>query len=167
MTRGLIVAIILLAITLGSWFLLGPKPPEANAPHYPVHIVQIREYSSDEMVSIANQGEDPVDISGWTLWAHQVDTPNAVAYHFPKGCVLNSFQMIRVHSGPDALSNSGTQCQGKTPDLYWTINYVWCNANGDSAFLYDAQTPSQTLVDRYVYGAGWHLSPAVPCAPGG
>jgi len=167
MGRALIVAVILLVITLGSWILLGPKPPDENAPHYAVHIVQIRQYSSDEMVAIANQGQEPVDISGWTLWAHQVNTPNGVAYHFPESCVLNGFHMIRIHSGPDALSHSGVKCTGKTPDLYWTIDHVWCDANGDSAYLYDAQTPSQRLVDRFEYGAGWHLSAVVPCAPGG
>jgi hypothetical protein len=97
---------------------LGPKPPETDAPHYAVHIVQIREYSSDEMVSIANQGEDPVDISGWTLWAHQVDTPNGVAYRFPNDCALNGGQMVRVHSGPEALNHSSVKCEGKTPHLY-------------------------------------------------
>lgn len=60
--------------------------------------------------------------------------------------------------------HSGTQCQGKTPDLFWTLNYVWCDANGDSAYLYDAQG---NPVDRYEYGGAWHESPVVPCAPGG
>ena len=167
MTRMLILAVILLAITLASWFLLGPKPPEENAPHYSVHIVSIREYGRDEMISIANQGEEPVDLSGWTLWAHRPDQRVGIAYRFPDGCMLGSSQMVRVHSGLKALGNSGIACRGKTPDLYWTIDYVWCNANGDSAYLYDAQTPSRNLVDRFEYGAGWHLSAVVPCAPGG
>jgi hypothetical protein len=164
MTRALIVAIILLAITLGSWFLLGPKPPEKDVPHYAVHVVAIREYSPDEMVSIANQGQEPVDISGWTLWAHRPEEARGIAYHFPDGCVLNGLQMVRVHSGPDSPNHAGTQCAGTTPDLYWTLNYVWCDANGDTAYLYDTQG---NFVDHFQYGGGWHESPSVPCAPGG
>ncbi len=164
MTRAFIFAAILLLITLGSWFLLGPKPPEPDRPQYAVRIVAIREYSADEQVSIANQGTEPVDISGWTLWAHRHDKAHGITYRFPTNCVLKSEQMIRVHSGPEALGHSSTKCQGKTPDLYWTIDYVWCNANGDSAYLHDAQG---NLADRLQYGAGWHLSAVVPCASGG
>jgi hypothetical protein len=163
--KVLILGVVLLAVALGIWYLLGPQPVEKD--QYAVRIIDIREYSTDEMVSIANQGQQPVDISGWTLWAHLVGTPIGIAYHFPDGCIMNVGQIVRVHSGPDALSNSGVKCQGKTPDLYWTIQYVWCDANGDTAYLYDAQTPSQKLVDRYEYGAGWHLSAVVPCLPGG
>ncbi len=165
MERALILGIILLAIALGSWFLLGLKQPEASP--YPVHIVQITEHGADQMVLIANQGPASVDISGWTLWAHQVNTHNGVSYRFPASCFLNGFQMVRVHSGSEALSHSSTHCVGKTPDLFWTINGIWCQGNGDEAYLYDAQTPSQRLVDRYEYGAGWHLSAAFPCLPGG
>ncbi len=164
MTKILVLALVLLAITLGSWFLLGPKPQEKNAPHYAVRVVTIRQYSRDEMVSIANQGDKPVDISGWTLWAHRPNKTIGIAYRFPQDCVLKSQQMIRVHSGPEALGHSSTKCQGKTPDLFWTLRYVWCDSNGDSAYLYDAKG---NLANRFEYGAGWHLSAVVPCAPGG
>ena len=104
MTKILVLALVLLAITLGSWFLLGPKPPEGNAPHYAVRIVTIREYSRDEMVSIANQGDKPVDISGWTLWAHRPNKTIGIAYRFPDNCILRDRKSTRLNSSHTDIS---------------------------------------------------------------
>jgi len=88
---------------------------------------QVRIVSVDlagETVTIRNEGDFPVDISGWCL----VSVKGNQTYIFPEGTVLAPGEEVRVVSGPNARSRDGK--------LVWTSTYIW-NNGGDPAHLYD------------------------------
>jgi hypothetical protein len=144
-------------LVIGAVLLLGAPPP-VELP-YNIVITEIDPTGDDEIVWIKNPGEEPVDLSGWQLY-----TPPRFEFTFPEGCLLAPGASLKVHSGPGSkihkpFLKDAPVCR-PNGDLLWTPHYVWCDQNGDTAYLYDTEG---NLVDRYVYGGGWHVSPFVPC----
>lgn len=88
----------------------------------------------DEWIEFSNQGEQPIDLSGYTL----KDEANHI-YEFG-AFTLDPGQSARLHSGNG---------QNSARDLYWGLgdDTVW-NNDGDSAYLRD---PDGALVDLYTY----------------
>jgi len=134
----------------------------SGASSYEVVITEIEPIGDDEIVWIKNLGDEPVDLSGWQLY-----TPPHYRFTFPQGCVLPPGAGLKIHSGPrpKIFKRPGTPDRGggvcyPGVDLLWTLQHVWCDQNGDTAYLFDAEGD---LISKYEYGAGWHRSPYVPC----
>jgi len=144
-------------LVVGAVLILGAPPP-VQLP-YKVVIENIDPIGKDEVVYIRNRGDEAVDLSGWKL-----TTPPHFKFSFPSGCLLPAGAVLKIHSGPGSkihkkLLEEEPVCR-PNGDLLWTLQYVWCDQNGDTAYLYNEQGQ---LVDRYEYGAGWHRSLFVPC----
>jgi uncharacterized protein YkwD len=94
---------------------------------------------SHEIIAIKNYGGQAQVMTDWKI--------NSMVgnqwYYFPYGYTLAADATVRVHSGPDAISNP-------PDDLLWTTAYIWNNA-GDKAVLYDSVGQE---VDSYCYKAG-------------
>lgn len=144
-------------LVLGAVLVLG-TPPKVELP-YRVEILKIEPIGQDEVVILKNLGKERVDLSGWQLIA-----PAGFEFRFPQGCSLPAGARLKIHSGPLAEVHTPFlgQAQVCPPDgdVLWTLVHVWCDQNGDTALLYDAQG---RFVHRYDYGGGWHESPYVPC----
>jgi competence protein ComEC len=83
-----------------------------------------RENLNDEYVVLANDGDGPLELSGWTLADEAGHT-----YTFPDGFTLAAGEQVTVHTG------SGTDT---ATDLYWGAGSpVWNNA-GDTVVVRDA-----------------------------
>jgi len=145
-------------LVVGMVLILG-APSDVRS-SYEVVITKIKPVGDDEIVWIKNLGDEPVDLSGWQLY-----TPPYYRFTFPQGCILAPGAELKLHSGPQpkifrrSPSREGEVCYPGV-DLLWTLQHVWCDQNGDTAYLYDSQG---NLVDKYEYGAGWHVSSFVPC----
>jgi len=144
-------------LVIGAVAIIGAPPP-VELP-YDVEITDIKPTGDDEIVWIKNLGDEPVDLSGWRL-----TTPPQFEFIFPEGCQLAPGARLKIHSGPGAkihkpFLKDAPVCR-PNGDLLWTPHHIWCDQNGDTAFLYDAKG---NLIDRYDYGAGWHVDVDVPC----
>jgi len=102
-------------------------PPEEEAGAASNNVVISRISLSDEVATIENTGDSAVDLSGWKL----VSVTGDQVFQFPSGYVLQPGATVRIHSGPDAVSNPPT-------DLEWTGRYIW-NNDGDPGKLYNGQ----------------------------
>jgi micrococcal nuclease len=89
---------------------------------------------SDEWVEFTNQGDQPIDLSGYTL----KDEANHI-YEFDD-FTLQAAKSVRLYTGNG---------QNTSTKLYWGLgdNTVW-NSNGDTAYL---RAPDGSLVDLYTY----------------
>jgi len=87
---------------------------------------------NDEYVVIKNEGNEAVDMTGWTL----SDEANHV-YTFPPGFILGAGATVTVYTG------SGTDMQDK---LYWGNDSPIWNNDGDTAYLRDNEG---NLVDSW------------------
>lgn len=152
---------ITVLLAIGAMLILGaPQPVELP---YKVVIAEIQPIGDDEVVYIQNQGDEPVDLTGWKL-----TTPPNFEFRFPEGCLLPPGATLKIHSGPGAKIHrpflaDKPLCR-PNGDLLWTTQYVWCDQNGDTAYLWDSEGHQ---VDKYEYGAGWHKSLYFPCNRGG
>lgn len=102
-----------------------PDPIEAT-PEQPKSV-----YISDvdlewESVTVMNDSDKNVDISGWYLISEEGNQ----RYDFPEGSVIQAGYYIKVLSGPKAYEGSYEQI--------WTKGYIW-NNDGDAALLYNAE----------------------------
>lgn len=96
-----------------------------------------------EIVTIANRGEAPQNMSGWRLVSGPEDKQQ-ISYAFPAGFVLEAGKSVRLHSfkGTDSAD-----------DLYWgrgSLNAgrnIW-GKKGDVGTLFDG---NGWLVSRFVY----------------
>lgn len=88
---------------------------------------------NDEWVEVRNNGQSPLELTGWRLR----DESSSNRFEFPAGFVLDAGAQVRVHSGcgPDSATA-----------LYWcaTGSAIW-NNGGDTAFLLD---PSGNIAAR-------------------
>jgi Lamin Tail Domain/SbsC C-terminal domain len=78
-----------------------------------------------ESVTVMNDTNETVDISGWYLISEEGNQ----RYDFPEGSTMEAGYYIAVLSGPDAYDGAFEQL--------WTTSYMW-NNNGDAALLYNA-----------------------------
>lgn len=142
------------ALVTLSIFFFGAAPPN-DSPHA-VIMLDMYPDGADEYFFVLNNGEQPVDLSGWTLFGRP-----RYEFTFPDDCRLNPGKQLIVHTGPEALKYSRTCAEdGSGGHLQWGPQYVWCNSNGNTALLYDEE---ERLADKYVWGNGWHRSAFVPC----
>jgi hypothetical protein len=144
-------------LVLGAVLILGAPPP-VQLP-YKVVITKIEPIGDDEVVYIRNEGKEIVDLSDWRL-----TTPPFYEFKFPKGCLLAPGAILKIHSGPGSTIHKPflrdePPCR-PNGDLLWSLQHIWCDQNGDTAYLWDSKG---NQVDKFEYGAGWHESPFVPC----
>lgn len=80
-----------------------------------------------EMVTLFNGGDNPVDLSDWSV----LSVEGSQMYDFPDGFVLQPKKIVTITSGKDAKEE---------PPVYlkWTNANIWNNTN-DSAKLLDDQ----------------------------
>ncbi len=102
---------------------------------YSVRITSIS-YST-EWVEIVNNGEESVDIGGWTL-----QDASSNIYTFPSSFILNPGSTVRIYSG-----SAYNTCTNSQTSLCWKASSVW-NDGGDTATLRDSLG---NLVSTYSY----------------
>jgi len=117
------------------------KTPTPTATPLPANleIAYLVYEGDDERIAITNNGGQAQVMTGWKIHSVVGDQ----WYYFPSGYTLVAGATVRVHSGPDAISNP-------PGDLLWTHNNIWNNA-GDKAVLYNS---AGQQVDSYCYKAG-------------
>ncbi|MDD4796914.1 MAG: lamin tail domain-containing protein [Eubacteriales bacterium] len=95
------------------------------APALPVPAsVALRSVDRDaERVVLANEGDQPVDLSGWALWSEKGNQ----VFLFPAGTKLAAAAQLSVVSGKAPPSG----------DFVWSYDTIW-KKSGDAALLYDA-----------------------------
>jgi hypothetical protein len=107
------------------------QPPQAR-----VVIAKVYNQSYTEYVEIANRGNGPADMSGWTVSGSKGDE----TYHFAAGYTLAAGATMRLHSGDGGTHNPPS-------DIKWTDKTVW-NNKGETVYLKNAQGG---LVDEFSY----------------
>ncbi|UPM45287.1 lamin tail domain-containing protein [Halocatena salina] len=116
--------------------------PETDTGHETLSITEInadaagddRENLNDEYVTFEHMGDQPLDLSGWTV----ADDAGAT-YTFPDGTMLDPGDELTLHTGRG--SDSAT-------DLYWgSTQPVWNNA-GDTVIVRDT-TGTTVLEEDY------------------
>lgn len=101
-------------------------PTPTPEPRAHLVIAELKYWSSDEYVKIANDGGAPQDMTGWRL----LSVKGNQWYTFPAGYQLAPGAAVYVHSGLLARHDPPLH-------LRWTRRYIWHN-KGDTAVLYDA-----------------------------
>ena len=84
-----------------------------------------RENLGDEYVVFANDGDDPLDLTGWT-----VEDEAGASYAFPDGFRLDAGERVTLHTG------SGTDTER---DLYWGSGSPIWNNGGDTVIVRNSQ----------------------------
>ncbi|NLG69768.1 MAG: nuclease-like protein [Firmicutes bacterium] len=112
----------------GLWGEVAPAPATAGGGGLIVSV----DLAGEEVV-LVNDGDGPVDLSGWAL----ISVAGNQRFTFPVGTVLEPGARLVVRSGPSASPGPGV--------LIWTSAHVW-NNQGDPAELRD---PSGQLIARY------------------
>ncbi|WP_311174128.1 lamin tail domain-containing protein [Halobellus ordinarius] len=93
-----------------------------------------RENLNDEYVVFENTGDDPLELSGWT-----VEDEVGQTYTFPDGTTLDPGATVTLHTG------SGTDTD---TDLYWGSGSPIWNNDGDTVIV---RTPDGTVVVEETY----------------
>ncbi|MCR4404445.1 MAG: lamin tail domain-containing protein [Candidatus Acetothermia bacterium] len=134
-------------VLLGLWAILVLG---ATAGASPVASIQgIQPLGEDEVVTIVNSGSEPLDLSGWRLESsNSLGQEVKETFWFPRGCLLDPGDALRIHSGRAARGWSGASCA--TGELGWLPLEVW-NDKADVAWLRDS---AGELVDLYTYTIG-------------
>lgn len=88
-----------------------------------------------EVVSITNDGQEVIDLTGWVLISEVGDQ----RYTFPSPTLLRPGSEIQVLAGPNAKPGPNK--------LVWTNSYIW-NNDHDPAALYNAQGILVKWVER-------------------
>lgn len=99
---------------------------------------------NEEYVTFRNAGDEPLDVSGWTVSDEADHT-----YRFPEGTVLDPGDRVTLHtgSGPDTDA-----------DRYWGQGRAVWNNGGDVVTVRNA---SGAVVLRYTYGDAGAVAPDV------
>lgn len=106
--------------------------PPSTAPDDALAVAEInadaegddRENLNDEYVVFENTGEEPVDLSGWT-----VEDEAGRSYEFPQGFTLDAGATVTLRTG------SGTDTDS---ELYWGSGSPVWNNDGDTVILSNA-----------------------------
>ena len=109
----------------------GTKEPANVSSSGSVEIIDIDRGS--EIVTIKNNGSDPVDLSGWKLVSQKGDQ----SFNFPAGTAIAPGETLKITSGPNAQAGSNS--------LVWTNKNIW-NNQGDPGILYD---PNRDVVCKF------------------
>jgi micrococcal nuclease len=112
----------------GLWEAANAAPRFAD-----VRITAKEKAAEPEYVTLTNEGNQPVDLGGWTLYSVR----GGQRYELPAGVVLQPGASVTIYSGPGAEQAGG---------LFWTGANVWNRSQSDPAELYDA---AGALVDRW------------------
>lgn len=81
---------------------------------------------SDEYIEITNQGDEPVDLTGWKINAGD----EGQDFFFPSGFVMQPGQACRIYTNEDHPETCGLS--------FSNSRAIW-NNKGDTGYLYDAQ----------------------------
>lgn len=119
-------------------------PTATITPSSSIRITFVQYSGRDEYVQIANNGTAAQNMADWSI----LSVVGNQRYMFSTGYVLDPGTSIRVHSGPNAVSNPPT-------DPLWSTTYIW-DDDGDEAELYDS---TGRLVDSRCYKAGCQSNP--------
>lgn len=120
-------------------------------------IQSIQPTGEDEVVTIINSDDQPLDLTGWRLESsNSLGQEVKETFWFPKGCLLPAGGILRIHSGPYARSWGDSSCDHREIDLPWMEIGIWNDA-ADVAWL---RGSSGELIDLYAY-----TTPEVPLLP--
>lgn len=118
-----------------------PSPTEAVADGgIPLRIVEIHEDAAgddgqnlnDEYVVLKNTGDEPLDLSGWT-----VTDEAAHHYTFPEGTTLDPGATLTLHTGGGEDTET---------DYYWNSSGAIWNNNGDTVTI--RTTSGEAVVEK-------------------
>jgi hypothetical protein len=100
-----------------------------------VILVPVNYGSSDQVVSLLNKSGEEVDLSGF-----EIRDGSGNAFEFPRDerSVLESFGVIRVHSGPGAKEEYAGE-----KDFYWTSERIWSETKTVSLISPDEKVISE------------------------
>ncbi len=112
----------------GMWAALSPVLPSGD-----VRITAKQKATEPELVTLTNEGLEPVDLTGWWL----LSVRGSQRFDLPPGLVLEPGASVTIYSGPGAAEAGG---------LFWTEAHVWNQSQSDPAELYNA---AGELVDRW------------------
>ena len=87
-----------------------------------------------EVVTIANVGQGPQDIAGWTV----VSQVGNQVFTFPDGFVLGPGATVQITNGPNSYSDPPAVLQWRKADGTPYRGYIW-NNDGDPATLYNSE----------------------------
>ncbi len=97
--------------------------PEAQLPTKVSGVVISDRSNAQDTVSVRNNGEAAVDLSGWYLYSER----GKEIFVFPEGTVIAPGQTINI----------GTLSTPGETDLLWPDENVWHDKKEDTAYLYD------------------------------
>ncbi len=97
--------------------------PEAQLPAKVSGVVISDRSNAQDTVSVRNNGEAAVDLSGWYLYSER----GKEIFVFPEGTVIAPGQTINI----------GTLSTPGETDLLWPDENVWHDKKEDTAYLYD------------------------------
>ncbi len=120
----------------------GTDTTETDASDIPLAIAEInadaegddRENLNDEYLVFENTGNDPLELSGWS-----VQDESGKTYTFPEGTTLPAGAELTLRTG------SGTDTE---TELYWGSNRPIWNNNGDTVIITN-QNGEQVLTEGY------------------
>jgi len=134
-----IVAVLVLGFVVGGvavWQVNKEAPLPAVGFSSPFRADEGAGGLNNEYISVKNNGESPVDLSGWVL-------SNGAGYTFifPEGSILAAASVVTIHTG---CAEDAEEALG----LYWCAKKpIWNDVEG-KATLY---MPDSTVVDTYTY----------------
>ena len=121
-----------------------PPPPPTPTPTATITISQVVIQNVDleaEVVTIANGGSAPQEMTGWTL----ISEVGGQVFRFPNGFTLAAGATVQVTSGPNGYSDPPAVLQWLNVDGTPRIANVW-NNGGDPATLKNA---AGAIVSRF------------------
>ncbi len=98
--------------------------PDAQLPDNGANVVISDRSNAQDTVSIRNNGEAAVDLSGWYLYSGK----GKEIFVFPEGTMMEKDQTINI----------GTLSTPGETDFLWPDENVWHDKKEDTAYLYDA-----------------------------
>ena len=134
-----IVAVLALGFVVGgiaTWQVSKEVPLPAVGFSSPFRADEGAGGLNNEYISVRNNGESPVDLSGWVL-----SNGRGYTFIFPEGSILAARSVVTIHTG---CAEDAEEALG----LYWCAKKpVWHDVAGN-ATLY---MPDSTVVDTYAY----------------
>ena len=142
MPRFLLMAVAVGLIAVGATLLLGEEVTRSlgystdGAIEFvtPFHYAPLASLDG-EVVTLRNAGDEPIDLSGWTL-----ANESGGSYTFPDGFSLAPGDQVAVHTG---------RGEDTATDLYWRLRApVWSDKGGTAILT----TPDGEIAAAFSYG---------------